>query len=408
MSWVERVKEDIVITCGEGSEFTPLYLNAKKLVSYNIAEFDFPNINGTLVTRKASRGNRYALELIFQGEDVLDVSDAFELASRDSRAWKLSHPFYGDLKVHPISLEFDNSRLNTTVIKGQVIETLGQVRPSTTTSPVDRIVDGKVTADATIAEDFAANVEPTPSDIVELKDTTNDLYGEGSRIATGDLGAEYFNAFTNANSFINNATSEPLAAMNAIQNFISAPARFQANVSERLGTLTSQFTRLTDSISNNLAGLTPNQKRTYQANGATLQTTTAEAVVTGEYQTAEDALETAQTVLTNYNTYVATLDGMQTEFGSQPNSYIPDFPTLSALEELVNETVSELFEIALNSRQERRYTLVYPSDPITLTNRFYGLDNADENLQLLIDTNNIGLNELLELQPNREIIYYVG
>jgi hypothetical protein len=405
MSWIERVKTDLRVTCGEGSAFVPLYFNARKSVEYNIAEFNFPNIDGTLVARKASRGSRYALELIFQGDDVLDVSDAFETAARDPRPWTMAHPFYGEVTVHPIGLEFDNSRLNVVTIRGTVIETISTVRPSTSTSPVDKVVEDKEVTDTLIAEAFADNVTPTPSDVNDLTEQTSDIYADGSKIASGDIGADYRNAFNRANSAIAVATSEPLAAMNAIQQVISAPARFEVSVTERLGVLQSQFDRLTASIVN---ALTPNQKRTYQANAGTVVTTTTEATVTGNYSTADEALDTAQAMLTMYNGYIGALDVMQTDNGGEPDSYIPDADALTAIDELVNFAVSNLFDIALNSQQQRVTILVEPSDPISLTHRFYGLDNEDVNLQRFIDTNNIGISQMLELRAGTRVVYYVG
>ena len=44
MSWIERIKNDIIITTGDGKVYTPLYSIGGKTVEYNIAEFNFPNI----------------------------------------------------------------------------------------------------------------------------------------------------------------------------------------------------------------------------------------------------------------------------------------------------------------------------------------------------------------------------
>jgi hypothetical protein len=44
---------------------------------------------------------------------------------------------------------------------------------------------------------------------------------------------------------------------------------------------------------------------------------------------------------------------------------------------------------------------------INITHRFYGLDLADENITRIIDSNNIGINEILEVKKGRKIVYYV-
>ena len=45
-----------------------------KTKDYNVAEFEFPEVSGTLVSRKKPKGSRYDLEIIFQGENNLDLS----------------------------------------------------------------------------------------------------------------------------------------------------------------------------------------------------------------------------------------------------------------------------------------------------------------------------------------------
>ena len=44
--------------------------------------------------------------------------------------------------------------------------------------------------------------------------------------------------------------------------------------------------------------------------------------------------------------------------------------------------------------------------PINLTHRFYGLDEDDVNLNRFIETNNIGLSEILIVKKDREVVYY--
>jgi len=77
MSWIEKIKEGIKITTGDGEIYEPLYILSSKSIDYNVAEFNFPNVNGTLVKVGNKRGTRHSLRIIFQGEDHLDVSDRF-------------------------------------------------------------------------------------------------------------------------------------------------------------------------------------------------------------------------------------------------------------------------------------------------------------------------------------------
>ena len=404
MSWLEKVEQKLIIRCGDGKEYEPNYLNPQKSVEYNIAEFNFPNIDGTLVKRKAPRGRRYPIEFYFQGKDHLTIAADFERSAKDTRPWSILHPYYDQIVVQPASLTFDNTQHNVSKVTGVLIETIEQVRPSATESPIDTVVDGKVTTDESIAEAYANNVTPTASDTSSLQQTNEVLYAEAKSLASEEEGASYFNAFSEASAAIATATSEPLQAMVTLQAMISAPARFVASVKDRNNVLVEQFNRLVNTVVNLT---TPNEKRQFQATGGTLMTSLAESSVNGDYITVQDVLVQIEQVLDSYDLYLTSLDSLQTLTGGQSNSYIPDPDPLFEIDEIVNESVSSLFDIALDAQQERIITLECDDNAVNLAHRFYELDSEDENLVRFINTNNLGLHEYLLIRKGTQIVYYV-
>jgi hypothetical protein len=66
-----------------------------------------------------------------------------------------------------------------------------------------------------------------------------------------------------------------------------------------------------------------------------------------------------------------------------------------------------LYRIAFEAKQEREYILDEDSNIILLTHKFYEMDSEDRNINNFIETNNIGLNEILNIQKGRKIVYYV-
>ena len=119
MSWIENAKKDftIIMQTKHGNiTYTPNWLNARRSIDYNIAEFNFKNVAGTLVKRSQPMGVRYDIEIYFQGEDNLIKAQDFLDSAADPRAWTVSHPMYGQLYVQPIGLGFDDSNLNATKI----------------------------------------------------------------------------------------------------------------------------------------------------------------------------------------------------------------------------------------------------------------------------------------------------
>ena len=109
-----------------------------KIVSMAV-EFNFPGVSGSLVSRRLPKGRRYALELYFQGEDNTTIADAFETSADDPRPWTLSHPLYGQLTVQPLSLSFDNSKMNSTRVTGTVVETITDQYPRATTNATNQV-----------------------------------------------------------------------------------------------------------------------------------------------------------------------------------------------------------------------------------------------------------------------------
>ncbi len=125
-SWIEKIQKQFSIAVG-GTIYKPSYFNANRAFEYNFAEFDFRNLDGTLVDRRRRRGTVYNLDMQFQGDNNIDVATAFQnSANSNTNPWQISHPFYGKLLVQPITPVFHdngNKILNTTRITVTVRET---------------------------------------------------------------------------------------------------------------------------------------------------------------------------------------------------------------------------------------------------------------------------------------------
>ena len=73
---------------------------------------------------------------------------------------------------------------------------------------------------------------------------------------------------------------------------------------------------------------------------------------------------------------------------------------------MINFTLSNLFIIALNAKQERSIVLEEDSNLINLAHRFYSLDLDDENIDELILNNDIGISEHLKVE-NTDILIII-
>lgn len=411
MSWLDTVDKDLIIKTGDGKTYKPLWKPSTKSVEYNIAEFEFPGVEGTLVSRGTSKGTKYAVEMYFQGDSHLDDSAAFEKSARDNRMWTISHPLYGSIYVHPSGLNFDNTRYNISVITGTLLETITDQYPKITVDPVDKINADKITLDATFAQSYATVVTtPEIADMNSLQRNNTTLFNEAKKaIKTTTDFQNITNLYQKANSDIlkiilpiQNAVVVPIQSLQAV---ITYPAKLADTVTNRIALLKRQFVLLGSTLSTITR---KNDKHTYENNQGVLVSSMAETSVTNyDYKNSDEVLAVTADIVATYNQYIADIDSLQTPTGGDEDSYIPDQASIDGLRALINFTVSNLLAIAVDSKQARYLICEEDTNLILLAHRLYGLLPDDSTIQTIAADNNIGLNEYLIIPKGRKIVYYV-
>jgi hypothetical protein len=157
--------------------------------------------------------------------------------------------------------------------------------------------------------------------------------------------------------------------------------------------------------------ISPNEKLIFETNTTTLIGGMIQTVVTpfesNDYENTIDVLTVIESLNDSMNIVVNDLDALQTPNGGDIDSYIPNFDSLSGLQDAFNLAISNLMEIAMDGKQERIFINDYDSNIVQLAHRFYGLKFDDSTIDTLIKNNSIGLNELLLIKKNRKIKYYL-
>lgn len=430
MSWEQDFQGKFIIRTGEGKSYYPLWKNnAVKEITFNIAQFDFPNVKGSLIKRGTPQARQFSIEIYFHGEENLTTAHSFEASANDPRPWTISHPIFGQILCQPVGLKFDYSGYNITIITGSVLETLESAGLKTSLVPYDKIkfdkgVLDEVQSAAFNASQFDPKIKPVnfPSVTTQkgfLKSINQAIYEIGKKqIKLTEDAGEYLNKFSAANAAIDNMISQPQFAIRAIQEFVNYPAEIVTSVKIRLGVLRSQFQSLTDQIS---VGSSRVEKVYYEIFGnctvsamntasITSYNSLNEVVTSGElpdYGTRADVLSVIGQLQEIYNTFLAKLDELQTDNGGLIDSYIPNADALSGVDDLMNYTIENLYTIALSSKQERTVVLEKDSNLILVAHRFYGLKPDDSTIDTLMKNNNICLNEILQLRKGRSLVYYI-
>ena len=410
MSWTENIKSQMIIVTGDGKEYKPLWLNASKSTEYNIATFDFHKVQGSRIDRSEPKGRKFPLQILFQGENHLEIAQNFEDSAKDKRAWTVTHPLYGRIVVHPSSLEFDNSKLNITEIKGTLFETITDDYPNTAAAPSDEIeYQSGITNEAYVligdSEIKSKGITQQSIKKLSLSLAVIDTSSKTS-ITDQDIAENYTNAYNDALTKINSIASEPTEAIVAMQTYLTMPANFGTSVSNRLNILSNNLTSLSSSIENALLI----DKVMFEILSSAVIVAMCQSIslpLDGDFKNRNEVLETIDTLIASYNSYIENLDLIQTGTGSDPESYQPNDTSLFELQQLVNYTISNLFIIAIGARQQRSIILEKDSNWILIAHRLYGLKADDSTITEIIDNNNAGLNEMLIVKKNRKVVYFV-
>lgn len=424
MSWKDKVQNPFIITTGDGVTYSNILWknDCIKELDYNITEFDFPNIQGSFIFRGTNRARKFNLHIVFQGDDNFDTSEQFEASANDPRAWVIQHPIYKTITVQPVSLKFDPSGFNTTVVTGTLLETITFGGPKITKDPRTDILFQKQQMDQTVAQAYQVEItqlKPGIKDVNTLTGYNKLVYDIGAKTVklTEDAG-NYLNAFNAANASIQSLASNPILAMQDFQTVINYPSQFVDSIKNRITAIQSQFSSLSGQAKNILS---INDKRNFEATGNTLVSSMAVAAVTSydansnpvigtvlpDYATKQDVLDVIDDIQIMYQALLALLDQLQTANGGLETSYIPDAASLQALDQIVNFTIVNLANIALSSKQERVVLLTEDSNVIIQAHKYYGLLVDDSTIDTIIKNNNISLNELIQLSKGRELIFYI-
>lgn len=412
MSWENNIQNRVRITTGDGQTWQPLTKidSFTGSFEFNVAEFEFPEIAGTKVDRRLRKGVRYPMEFYFQGSDCIEVGKAFIEASNNTKFWEVIHPFFGQFKGQPISIEFDATMINVFMIKTTVVETILDDGAKTVFDPnenakyiTQRAKDQNVTS-------FNSSTNKLELDEVQQVQATNEVIYEQTAVTITDQDEfnEYTNIYNTAQTYINTALNDTLIAMQYVQDFLNQPAQFVQDLKTKLNTIKNTLIGIQDSLDS--LTLDKNKKSIFEFQGAALITTLIETISTpqeNDYESAVDVFYVIEQSLTAYNGYINTLQGLQSGNGYESGSYAPSAELLESISYAFNYAIANLFEIALTAQQQRIITLENDSNLVVQTHRFYGLDQEDENITRFIKTNNIGLNETLELKKGRKLVYYV-
>ena len=413
MTWETRLK-DASYTSPSGQIISFLYEDVSTTVDKNTAAFSFPDADGTYVQDLGKSNRKFPLRIYFSGANYDRDADAFEAALLERGQGSLSHPMYGVKRVVPfgtLSRRDDLvSAANQAVFDVVFWETIKLIYPTAQDDPISRVLTAVDEFNLDSAAQFGESIDQsTAGDTVNFKAEFGRLLGASKnaldKIAEGQENVQ--TAFdTTYNSLISNLddlVGRPVDLATQTAIMLQAPARAQVDIRGRL----DRYKRIIDTIV--LGGVPPETNYdNSDTNGFYSRDQFAMTCVTGQvlsavnaqFETRGGALEAAEAILTTFDSVVAWRDDNYDQL-----TLLDTGEAYRQLQEVVAIGAGALTEISFSLAQERIVILDRARTIIDLAAELYG--EVDSRLDFIIESNNLGGVELLELPAGREIRYYV-
>lgn len=402
MTWEENLNLDFTITTGDGEIYKPLWRGASKEKEFNTSNFEFINVYGTLVDRKQPQGRRFDLVFYFQGSDNLEQCQNFENSCDDPRQWIIKHPYYGEIKGQPLSIKFDDKDLNITEITVPFWESISPDFPFSNFSKKDNTRNQHKQIMLSMSIAGVTGVEFAPADISNQTEALGVMGAELQNLQTSNTYSDFQNALNSGLQAIDNLLSEPLNALQTVQNFLDLPATYEQAIKGRVASYENIYFNLKNSIE------TVADKKYYEAMGGTILSLISVVLVTpitGDYILVSDVYNLVNKLAFLKDDYQNTLDELSSSVYEVNAPYTPDAEAQTQLDELLNYVIATLYTYTFGAKKEYIVNISKDTNIILLTHRYLGLDENDENIDTMIKTNNLLLNQKFLVKKGQQIKY---
>lgn len=406
MSWNDTITNSVFsILTGDEKEYFPLIKFGSKVKEFNASIFEFIDKEKSFVNKKKPRSGNFNLLFYFQGDDHLEISEAFENSSDDTRFWIVKHPIFGTIKGQPISMERVETSLGISEFSVDFWETIEGGYLKKISSPINDIEESKEDLFDKNSIAYGSNIEVEAADQNKTKAFINKVNSRIQQVLSNEFYNDYQSVLSEALNYADDMILKPVETIKSINRLMDIPNNLNQSVKFR-GRLMESIWGDVKSIFNRFS--TKNDKSFIESIGAAVVSSVSIATITPlqkDYITSRDTLESAYFLNNLYNDYIKTLDKFKATSVSE--THVLDFETQYILKSIVSNSVFNVFSIAFKAKQERIIELEKDSNLIILTHRFLRLDTDDNNLENFRQMNNIINEKVFKVEKGTKITYLV-
>lgn len=420
--WEGRVK-DAAYTPPKGLRQAFHYEDLARDTPLRTTKFDFSGLDGSYIQQKGYGAREYPMRCIFSGLLHDQLATTFEIGLLQRGKGKLEHPFYGTFEVIPTGTVARRNDLvqsaNQSIVEVTFSTTLAGIYPAGLGIPKNELLDSVAGFNAAAAAQFA-NATSLTSKVQQAaaKASIRKALGEvRSALKTvSDQTALARRAFDSQFRLVNEGldvlVGQPLLLARQMIDLVQAPARALAGLRNKLEgykTLLESLINTSEgqfSISGNTRPSDASAKRNeFRVNDLLALGAIGGSIISvaeNEFVARPDAQQAALEVNDQFDQAVewreeqlGALDEVDTGEGYQ------------GIQDAAANAAAYLVDLSFNLLPERSFVTDRARTPVDLCAELYGT-LADEQLQLLIDTNRFTGSEILEVPKGRTVVWYAA
>ena len=405
MSWIDRLQE-AAFTSFSGIRIPFIYEDVSFELDKKGTAFEFVDANGTFIQQNGNTSRRYPLLCIFSGADYDIESNNFLKILEEDGIGKLEHPIYGTINAVPFGRIRRRDDLKTasnqTIFEVTFWNTIDIIYPSSQNDAGNLVITSIEEYNIITADNFPnvldlttetkkANFKGGFQRVLDATRSGLDSVAKTSK----EVDIQFNSIYDSINSSLDTLVDDPITLANQTMQLIQSPSR--ASVS-----LTSKLDSYKNLINQTISGISPNKNdyETRNIYASTYITGSINSAVNNEFVTKNNALETADLILSQMDEVTNWSDGER-----ETLNIIDTGESYQQLQEAVALTAGFLVEISFSLKQERSIILDKDRTIIDLVGELYG--KVDEELDFFINSNNLSGSEILELPKGKEVLYYV-
>lgn len=423
MSWESELREEIRFSSPNFNLFNAKWKNDERSASRKLGIFGPPKFKGEIVQDLGVKSTLYPLNIFFDGFfHNKDADEFFEACTTESGAWEVIHPVKGPLILQLVSVREVMAPVdagNYTEFQTEWIEPANITRlispaelaASILNSALSAIGDAQLILTQLRADAYSA-IQSTINTINKVAGFSDNVLAEIT--ATDALVQE---SYLSARAALDGALAEygigesdPSGFGEATANVVTSPVNASNSFSQRFTAYNNMATEILTLTPSTTTEDDFNTVSSQEFSIALALIAIAQTTATSVFSTRADVISAMENLTDIFNSSTAALDEIQDAFSGLDIDfqYFSETQTYTSLINLYALAMQYLITQFFNLSAEKKFTLKTARSPIEITVTEYGeLGDSDVFYNLFLESNKLSGNDILLLNPGREVVIYV-